>query len=96
LQKQTHWSASGSSYRVQCYRRRQSAAAAGAALLTWRTASEINSDHFEIEKSNTGKDWQKIGSIPAKNPGAENVEYSLCLIRDAGSRDGLLPSENGG
>jgi hypothetical protein len=52
------------------------AAAAGAALLTWRTASEINSDHFEIEKSNTGKDWQKIGSIPAKNPGSETTDYS--------------------
>jgi hypothetical protein len=52
------------------------AAAAGAALLTWRTASEINSDHFEIEKSNTGKDWQKIGSVPARNPGAETTDYS--------------------
>ncbi|MEO6283357.1 MAG: T9SS type A sorting domain-containing protein [Dyadobacter sp.] len=52
------------------------AAAAGAALLTWSTASEINSDHFEIEKSNTGKDWQKIGSIPAQNPGSKTTEYS--------------------
>jgi hypothetical protein len=48
-----------------------------AALLTWSTASEVNSDHFEIEKSYTGKDWQKIGGIPAKNLSSEKVDYSF-------------------
>lgn len=54
------------------------------ALLTWTTTSEINSDHFEIEKSSNGKDWQKIDSVPAKNLSSENTDYSY-FDQNAGS-----------
>ncbi len=35
--------------------------------ITWRTANEVNVSHFEIERSATGKDWQSIGEIQARN-----------------------------
>ncbi|NIJ53074.1 T9SS type A sorting domain-containing protein [Dyadobacter arcticus] len=48
-----------------------------AILLTWSTSSEINSDHFEIEKSNNGKDWETIAGVQAKNDSSENEDYSF-------------------
>lgn len=46
------------------------------AVLSWITTSEINSERFDIERSGNGKNWQKIGSITAKNGGTENTDYS--------------------
>jgi hypothetical protein len=60
-------------------------AAGPAALLTWSTSNEINSDYFEIEKSFTGKDWQKICSVNAHSLSSQNVEYHY-TDPDAGSR----------
>lgn len=34
-------------------------------LLQWKTEREINTDHFEIEKSLTGNDFSKIGTVKA-------------------------------
>ena len=34
--------------------------------LAWATASEINNDRFEIEKSMNGWDWKVLGTLPAK------------------------------
>jgi hypothetical protein len=34
-----------------------------ATLLTWQTATEINNSHFEIEWSNDGRTFEKIGEI---------------------------------
>ncbi|MBM3415252.1 MAG: T9SS type A sorting domain-containing protein [Bacteroidetes bacterium] len=34
-------------------------------LLKWTTASEFNSSHFELEKSENGVDYSRIASIPA-------------------------------
>ena len=31
------------------------------ALLDWRTASEINTSHFEVQRSTNGKNWEWIG-----------------------------------
>ncbi|WP_138483558.1 T9SS type A sorting domain-containing protein [Dyadobacter bucti] len=39
------------------------------AFLQWETAEELNSDQFEIERSTTGKQWERIGSIPAQTNG---------------------------
>jgi hypothetical protein len=36
------------------------------ALLTWTTASEQNTAHFDIERSNNGKTFEKIGETKAK------------------------------
>lgn len=33
------------------------------ARLNWETTEETNSDHFEIQHSITGKDWNKIGTV---------------------------------
>ena len=38
----------------------------GGNLLTWRTASERNTDDFDIEKSSDGKVFEKIGTVKAK------------------------------
>ncbi|TDE17389.1 T9SS type A sorting domain-containing protein [Dyadobacter psychrotolerans] len=35
------------------------------ALLSWNTASEYNSDNFEIQRSGNGKNWNKIGKVQA-------------------------------
>ncbi|OSZ80107.1 hypothetical protein CAP36_02270 [Chitinophagaceae bacterium IBVUCB2] len=43
----------------------------GKVLLTWKTADEINSSHFDIERSLTGLSWEKIGMvITVGQPGA--------------------------
>ena len=39
----------------------------GGNLLTWTTVSEINSHHFDIERSSDGQRWSKLGFLGAKN-----------------------------
>ena len=34
--------------------------------IEWATASEVNSSHFEVERSGSGIDFEKIGHIPAQ------------------------------
>ncbi len=34
-------------------------------ILQWRSATEANSSHYEMERSNDGKDYKKIGKVPA-------------------------------
>ncbi|SEI38767.1 Por secretion system C-terminal sorting domain-containing protein [Dyadobacter sp. SG02] len=46
-------------------------------LLAWTTASEINSDHFEIEWSPDAKTWQKIGEVACNNTGSAMTNYSF-------------------
>jgi hypothetical protein len=42
--------------------------------LTWKTAQEQNSDHFNIERSTDGSHWTVIGSLPASgNSGNERT-----------------------
>ncbi len=43
-------------------------------LLTWQTASEINASHFDIERSDDGKKFEKIGEVKAQGKAA-NYEY---------------------
>jgi hypothetical protein len=47
------------------------------AHITWTTTSEINSEQFEIERSGTGKNWQTIGTVFAKNRGSQKLDYSF-------------------
>jgi hypothetical protein len=35
------------------------------AQLTWSTSEEVNSERFEVERSNDGKKWARISSLPA-------------------------------
>ncbi|GAA4439439.1 hypothetical protein GCM10023091_21580 [Ravibacter arvi] len=43
--------------------------------LTWSTSSEINSSHFEIQRSPDGKFWKNIGTIAARNYSPEILRY---------------------
>ena len=46
--------------------------------LKWTTETEVNSDRFEIERSNTNRnDWTKIGTVPAQGNSTRKTDYSL-------------------
>ncbi len=44
--------------------------------LKWSTASEINSDYFQIERSKDGKYFQSIGRVKAAGNTANRVDYT--------------------
>ncbi|MBS1618580.1 MAG: T9SS type A sorting domain-containing protein, partial [Bacteroidetes bacterium] len=46
-------------------------------LLRWATASEINNDHFNIERSADGNTWEKIGEVKGNGTtnDAQNYEF---------------------
>jgi riboflavin synthase alpha subunit len=44
----------------------------GKVFLTWKTAQEMNSSHFDVERSANGSNWAVIGSVPAA--GNSNIE----------------------
>lgn len=46
-------------------------------LLKWKTSSEINSSHFEIERSNDAFSFEKIGLVAAAGNSALPVEYDF-------------------
>ena len=46
-------------------------------LLNWRTASELNNDYFEIQKSSNGKDFITFGKINGAGNSSETLEYSF-------------------
>ena len=46
-------------------------------LLTWKTAQEQNSSHFDIEKSEDGIHWTVIGSLPATGNSNSEKSYSF-------------------
>lgn len=43
--------------------------------LAWTTSSEVNSSHFEIQRSAEGKVWEKIGSVATRNENSEIQRY---------------------
>lgn len=45
--------------------------------LNWATATEVNSDRFEIHRSLNGKDWKTIGSVKAMEEMTTNSYYSF-------------------
>lgn len=47
------------------------------ALLSWSTASETNSDRFDVERSQNGKKWDKIGSVKSNRESASQLFYSF-------------------
>jgi parallel beta-helix repeat protein len=44
------------------------------AILTWKTATEINTTHFDIERSNDGQSFKKIGETKAQG---NNSKYQF-------------------
>ena len=57
---------------------------ANSALLSWATATEQNTDHFEIMRSTTGNNFEKISSVPAKGNSSSLTNYAYT--------DNLLPA----
>ena len=45
--------------------------------LDWATASESNSDYFEVEHSNDGENWTAIGQVNAAGNSATTQQYSF-------------------
>lgn len=43
----------------------------GEVQLSWRTAEEINNDHFQVERSRDLETWEIVNQIPAKGYSAE-------------------------
>ncbi|PSL25596.1 T9SS type A sorting domain-containing protein [Dyadobacter jiangsuensis] len=58
-----------------------------AALLSWTTTHESNSDHFAVERSGDGKQWESIGTIKSH---VESDEKQFYTFTDTAP----LPSEN--
>ena len=56
-------------------------------LLQWRTLSENNTSHFEIERSSNGSDFTRIGRITASGNSSSEKTY---LYRDMLPPTGLL------
>ena len=47
------------------------------AALSWATSEETNSDRFDIERSQNGKNWVKIGSLASHKESNVNQYYSF-------------------
>lgn len=45
-------------------------------LLSWSTTEEINSDRFEIERSQNGKQWSRIASVASQGDSRVLANYS--------------------
>lgn len=53
-----------------------SATKVNTASLTWSTATELNTDRFDIMRSTDGNNFQKIASVPATGNSSVPVNYS--------------------
>jgi hypothetical protein len=47
----------------------------GVVNLTWQTASEFNSSHFDVEKSRDGENWQLLTTVPSAGTSNELITY---------------------
>ncbi|MCF0055136.1 T9SS type A sorting domain-containing protein [Dyadobacter sp. CY356] len=54
--------------------------------LLWKTASETNSDHFQVQRSNDAKSWSVIGAV---NAGAESKAVLSYTFSDAAPVPGI-------
>jgi hypothetical protein len=45
-------------------------------MLTWATASELDNDHFEIERSTDAQSWHKIGEVKGHGTTSTQENYS--------------------
>ena len=46
-------------------------------LISWKTAQEQNSSHFNIERSNDGINWTTIGKLASANNSSSEINYSF-------------------
>ncbi|WP_420582374.1 T9SS type A sorting domain-containing protein [Reichenbachiella sp.] len=52
--------------------------------LSWRTASELNNDYFEVQRSIDNKDWKRIGKVDGVGTTNEMQSYSFTDYSNAG------------
>lgn len=52
-------------------------------VLRWETATEMNNDHFDIERSNDGKHFTKVGAVAGKGNSTEATAYSFTDMQAA-------------
>ena len=45
--------------------------------LNWATAAEVNNDRFEIERSDNGRDFSKVGQVNGSSTSTSTKEYSF-------------------
>ena len=50
--------------------------------LTWTTATELNNDHFNVQRSLDAKNWQTIGQVAGNGTTEERITYEF-LDREA-------------
>lgn len=50
-------------------------------FLTWSTATEQNSDRFDVERSDNGVDWYKIGAVAAAGNSNANRSYQYLDLK---------------
>jgi hypothetical protein len=50
----------------------------GTGVLTWQTSSEINNDHFDIERSTDATNWEEMGRVSGN--GNSNVSHSYSWV----------------
>ncbi len=48
----------------------------GKVILNWATATEINNDRFEIERSNDGKTWKVVGTVKGNGNSSSIIDYT--------------------
>ncbi|WP_159469788.1 Ig-like domain-containing protein [Dyadobacter sp. 3J3] len=53
------------------------------AKLNWETTEETNSDHFEIQHSISGKDWNKIGTVDSHGDSKVKNVYTFTDVNPA-------------
>ncbi|ODS79112.1 MAG: hypothetical protein ABS46_16235, partial [Cytophagaceae bacterium SCN 52-12] len=53
------------------------------AQLSWETVLEVNASHFELQRSADGRNFDAIGTVPAKGEGTKTVRYRFSDHRPA-------------
>lgn len=46
-------------------------------ILQWKTATELNADYFDLERSSTGSDFESIGQVPAQGISSNEHSYTF-------------------
>ncbi|RZK92877.1 MAG: T9SS type A sorting domain-containing protein [Hymenobacter sp.] len=60
------------------------------ALLTWTTASEVNSAYFDVERSLDGTSYTKIGQVAAKGNSTTSSNYTFTDASVAARANGAV------
>jgi len=60
------------------------------AQLAWRTASEKNNDHFDVERSLTGTDFVKISQVKGQGTSSTPTDYALTDIGIGAKASGVV------